>query len=186
MQFKAFRERQWKIWEEKKELKIHYIDEESGIRSVKSEIIINKPLKLIYDYCDKLENKGKYDKNYDSGHIIRNLTENNINYSLIYQKYRGKLGVSPRDFTIIVRKTYDEQGESSFFATSFVSEKHPKVNKVERADFHFGGFVFKKLDESNTLVNFFSSSDLHLSQWMVNMTLKEVASCVQNIKDLLK
>jgi len=126
IQFKAFRERSWKSWEEKKEMKIFYIDEESGLRSIKSEIIINKPLNMIYDYCDKLENKAKYDKNYESGYIIRNIFENNIKYSLIYQKYRGKLGISARDFTIIVRKIYDEQGESSFFATSFVSEKKSK------------------------------------------------------------
>ena len=109
-EYKAFRDRgrfihkvDWKIWEEKKEFKVYFIDEKNSLRSIKSETIINKPLKQVYDFVANLENKIKYDKNFDSGYIIKSINEN---YNLQYQKYRGKLGVSPRDFTLIVKRVY--------------------------------------------------------------------------------
>ena len=94
----------WKIWEEKTDYKIYFIDEKSGLRSIKSEIIINKPLKEVFDFIGNLENKSKYDKNFDTGHTIKTII--NEQYNLSYQKYRGKVGVSPRDFTLIIRKIF--------------------------------------------------------------------------------
>jgi hypothetical protein len=55
-------------------------------------------------------------------------------YSLQYHKYKGKLGVSPRDFTVIVKRVFELEGECFLIGTSFVSEKHPRANKIERAD----------------------------------------------------
>jgi hypothetical protein len=60
-------------------------------------------LKTIYDYLTVFENKAKYDKNFDTGNIIRTIEDS---YSLQYHKYKGKLGVSPRDMTVIVKKIY--------------------------------------------------------------------------------
>ena len=94
---------EWKLWEEKKDYKISFVDEKNTLRSIKSEITINKPLKTVYNYTANLENKVKYDKNYDSGHTIQQI---NDNYLLQYQKYKGKLGVSPRDFIVVIKKLY--------------------------------------------------------------------------------
>ena len=94
---------EWKIWEEKIDYKIFFIDEKNGFRSIKSEIIINKPLKEIFDFVSNLENKKKYVKNYESGHIIKSINEK---YCLQYNKYKGKIGTDPRDFTLIARKVF--------------------------------------------------------------------------------
>lgn len=64
---------------------------------------MKKPLKTIFDFLTILDNKANYDKNYDSGYIIRNIEDT---YSLQYHKYKGKLGVSPRDMTVIVKKIF--------------------------------------------------------------------------------
>ena len=76
----------WKIWEEKTDYKIYFIDEKSGLRSIKSEIIINKPLKEVFDFIGNLENKSKYDKNFDTGHTIKTII--NEQYNLSYQKLK--------------------------------------------------------------------------------------------------
>lgn len=72
-------------------------------------------------------------------------------------------------------------------ATSYNNEsKYPKVKGCERADLIIGGFILKKLEDFKTHLTFFTSSDLKLSQTLVNTSLKEVAMQVKYIKDLLK
>lgn len=44
-EFKQFYNREWKLWEDKKTFKIFYLDEKSGLRSVKSVITIDRPIK---------------------------------------------------------------------------------------------------------------------------------------------
>lgn len=93
------------MWEEKrdKDFKLFYIDEKSSLRAIKSETIINKPIKTVYEFIHNFKNKQVYDKNFESGYEIRNINQNIV---LTYQKYRGKLGFEPRDYYVLLHKTY--------------------------------------------------------------------------------
>jgi hypothetical protein len=93
----VFLQRDWKLIEEKADYKISYIDEKMGFRSIKSEIFIDKNINIIWEYIIDLKNKKNYDKNFDSGHIIRQIDPN---YRIVYLKFKGKLMISPRDITI--------------------------------------------------------------------------------------
>jgi hypothetical protein len=91
--------RQWKVLEEKADYKLFYIDEKSGLRSIKSEVVIDKNIQTVWNFLLDINSKNKYDKNFDSGHKIRDIDDNHF---IQYLKYKGKLGISPRDFVIIV------------------------------------------------------------------------------------
>lgn len=96
-------DKSWKIMEEKKDYKLFYFDEPDGLRSVKSEIVIDKNIKTVWDFLTDFNHKGKYDTNFDCGHNIRDIDST---YVLQYMKYKGKFMISPRDFTIISMKKY--------------------------------------------------------------------------------
>jgi hypothetical protein len=102
-EIKSFLDKSWKIMEEKKDYKLYYFDEPNGLRSVKSEIVIDKNIKTVWDYLTDFNHKAKYDTNFDCGHNIREI---NDTYVLQYMKYKGKFMISPRDFTIISMKKY--------------------------------------------------------------------------------
>ena len=68
---------------------------------MKAEIIINKPLKYIFEFVENKENKIKTDKNFDDGYDVRKISKE---LSLIYQKYNGRLGFSARDYYLLACK----------------------------------------------------------------------------------
>ena len=93
-----YKNKPWKVMEEKNDYKTFYHDETNGFRSCKADAVINKNIKLIYDYMLRLDMRGGYDKNFDSGCNLKKIDED---LYFIYVKFKGKLFVSPRDFTII-------------------------------------------------------------------------------------
>jgi len=98
-----FLNKEWKILEEKADYKLFFYDEKDGFRSVKSECVIDKNIKILFDFLCDINKKNTYDKNFDCGHIIRDI---NPNLSLNYLKYKGKMMISPRDFTIVTYANY--------------------------------------------------------------------------------
>jgi hypothetical protein len=105
IEYRGFINRNWTLWEEKKDkdYKLFYIDEKSSLRSIKSETIINKPIKTVFEYINNFKNKQNYDKNFDSGYEKRRINEN---INLTYQKFKGKMGFEPRDYYILLHKKY--------------------------------------------------------------------------------
>jgi hypothetical protein len=95
--------KQWKVLEDKKEYIIYYFDEPSGLRSVRSEVTIEKNIKTVWDTLMDINLKSKFDKNFDCGHNIREIDNDHV---LTYLKYKGKFLISPRDFTIVTYKKY--------------------------------------------------------------------------------
>ena len=86
----------------------------TGIRSIQGETIISKSPKevnkiihllniKVYDFISNLENKPKYDKNYDCGYIIKKIDEH---YSIIYNKYKGKFLFAARDMVLVTKKEF--------------------------------------------------------------------------------
>lgn len=171
----------WKILEEKEDYKLYYCDEESGLRSIKSEIVIDKPLKEVFDYVSDFSNKAKYDHSFEIG---QNVTTFDDHYLLQYYKYKGKLLFSPRDFFVACYRNYTDDF-AEFFCTNFASDKHPPFKKIERAELKLGGFQFKKIEDSKTHVLYYTLGDMHINQTLVNTTLKEVALQVKYLRDLL-
>lgn len=98
-----FKNKQWIMMEEKSEYKTYYIDESSGFRSIKAEAVVNKNLKIVYDFAIRLDNRNQYDKNYDKGETLKQIDESNC---LQYIKFKGKLMFAPRDFVINCHTSY--------------------------------------------------------------------------------
>ncbi len=137
-EFNEYFNRQWKSFEEKNEYKLYYFDEKIGLRSIKAETIINKNIKTVYDFLIDLNNKSKYDTNFDTGHLIRQIDQQ---YSIQYLKYKGKVFISPRDFVVISYKIITDD-KIVLFSTSYISDKYPKNNKIERAELKVNIFYF--------------------------------------------
>ncbi len=97
----SFFNRDWKILEEKEGFKSFYLDEKSGLRSIKSHVVISKNIKLIAEYLEDLNKRSTYDKNFDNGKILRKIDEA---HNLTYLKFKGKLMISSRDFVVCSRK----------------------------------------------------------------------------------
>lgn len=172
---------EWKILEETAEYKLFYLDEESGLRSIKSEIIIEKPMKTIYDYICDISTKVNYDHSFECG---QDVTKFDDNYYLQYYKYKGKLVFSPRDFFVANYRTYSEDF-CELFGTNFASDKHPAFYKIERAELIYGGFRLKKVEKGKILVTYYTLGDMHINQYLINTTLREVAYQVKYLKDIL-
>jgi hypothetical protein len=89
---------EWKVLEETKDgYKAFYIDEKSGLRSIKSNIVIEKNINFLVEYLDDLDKRGKYDVNFDYGKVLRIIDES---HSIRHLKFKGKFMISPRDFIV--------------------------------------------------------------------------------------
>jgi len=100
-EIEPFLNRDWKLLEEKDGFKSYYFDEASGLRSIKSHVIINKNIKVIAAYLEDLSKRANYDKNFDHGKVLRIV---DTNHNISYLKFKGKIMISPRDFIVIARK----------------------------------------------------------------------------------
>lgn len=168
----------FKLWEEKKGYKLFYSDDKEGRRTIKSNTTINRNIRKVYDWLLDINNTSKYDNQFHSGYEIKSFSEN---LSLQYLKYKGKMGVSPRDFTVIIYNEVNAK-EGLIFAVSYDNPQENSKEKNVRADLKFGVMYLTAEDEENTFIEFYSLSDLKLSQWIVNTTLKELALNVRNIR----
>jgi len=172
----------WKDYEKKDGYHSYYVDEESGLRSIKSEIVINTTMKEIFDYVVECNYKQNYDKLLDH---CKQIIKFDDNYQLCYYNYKGKLLISNRDMYSAVYTKYDEN-ESEIFCTNYVNlEKYPTVYKVERAELIYAGWKFKKV-EGGIHALYYTLADMHLNQMLVNTTLGEVARQVIKLKEILE
>jgi len=152
------------------------------LRSVKAEIIINKPLKTVYEFVDDKENKLKTDKHFDDGYVVRKITKD---LDLTYQKYNGKLGFSPRDYYILIQKQLDSDN-ALLLGTSYISENYKEKKNVVRANLYFGAYVFQKIDANRTLINYYYLDDIKVSAIFAKMNLSSVASNIIEVKKYLE
>jgi hypothetical protein len=130
-ELEEYKLKQWKEMDKKPDYQLYYVDEKSGLRSVRGESIIERNISDVWAYICDIEKKNTYDKSFNSGYTYRDIDE----YTAIqYMKYNGKMGVSPRDFTIISHKIIKDD-ERAIIACSINNEnKYPRVPKVERAE----------------------------------------------------
>ena len=161
--------------------KAWYVDEENGIRSIKSQILIKKPMKEIYDYVVSVEKKSTYDHKMDHAKLI---TKFDDTYELLYFNYKGTFLIENRDFYIAA---YHKCGDdfSEIFCTSYEDPKYGPVKKVTRAECIYAGWEFKKQDDG-VLCTYYTLGDMKLNQTLVNTTLGEVAKQVVYLKQILE
>jgi len=184
---KTFLQREWTQWDHKKdkEYKLFYNeDKKTGLRAIKAEIVINHPIKPIFEFAFNEKNKYEYDKMYEAGQIVREVNEQT---RLMYQKYKGKMGFEPRDYYVVLHSRFDASNpdNSLLLATSYFGDKYKDVPGCVRATLYIGGFTFKRLEENKTLVTFFTFSDLKISGFFMKMALPDVAKCLIHIKELM-
>ena len=171
----------WKDYDQKDGYHAWYVDEESGCRSIKSQIVINKSMKEIMDYVLNIDNKAKYDHNLRS---CKQITKFDDTYDLQYFCYKGTFLIEDRDFYVAVYHKYGEDF-SEVFCTSFEDPKYGPEKKVTRADCIYAGWEFKKQD-NGVLCTYYTLGNMKLNQTLVNTTLGEVAKQVVYLKQLLE
>ena len=181
-QFNEFMDNKWLSWMEDKEFKLVYRDEESGIRSIKSETVINTNSKTVFDFVKDLSNKHKYDSTFEKSLIHEKIDDN---FSIVYLKHKGLLIVSPRDFVNLVYSNYTED-KSIYLITSTKDEMLPEYKGIVRGEIFYAGFLVDKITENQSKLTFFSSVNVKLNQTLVNTNLKSVSYCVNKIKKLLE
>ena len=178
----AFLEKGWKDWVDTTDFKLVFRDEESGTRSIKSEVIINKKSSIIFDFLKKLDNKGKYDSSYEKGYVFQEFDEN---FQINYVKHKGVFIVSPRDFVNLVYAKSDEN-RSIILHTATQHPDLPVNKNAVRGEIMYAGFLIDKITEEKSKLTFFSSVDVKLSQTLVNIALKKVSYAPKIIKGILE
>jgi hypothetical protein len=180
--FKNFMEIGWKHWEDSKGFKLVFKDEPNGVRSIKSEITINKDTKIIFDYLKNIENKKNYDSSFECGYVF---TELNENFLINYVKHKGVLFISPRDFVNLVFSKYEED-QSLILFTSVIHDELPEIKGNVRGEIKYAGFQITKVAKGQSRLTFFSCVDVKLNQTLVNAALKNVSYAVKKIKKILE
>ena len=171
----------WKDYDHKDGYHAWYVDEENGCRSIKSQILIKKSMKEVFDYVQKIENKKEYDHNLSHAKEIIKFDDT---YDLQYFNYKGALLIENRDFYVAMYHKYGEDF-SEFFGTSYEDPKYGPVNKVTRANCIYAGWEFRKQDDG-VLCTYYTLADMKLMQTLVNTTLGEVAKQVVYLKEILE
>ena len=173
----------WKDYDSNKSngYKAWYVDEESGCRSIKSQIFIKKSMKEVFDYVWNIDNKVKYDHNLSHA---KQIVKYDDTYDLQYFNYKGTFLIENRDFYVAVYHKFGEDF-SEFFCTSYNDPKYGPIKKVTRAECIYAGWEFRKQDDG-VLCTYYTLGDMKLNQTLVNTTLGEVAKQVVYLKEILE
>ena len=173
----------WKDYDknEKEGYQAWYVDEESGLRSIKSQIVIKKPMKEIFDYVVNPDTKKNYDESLYEAKQIKKFDDN---YAIQYFCYKGTFLIQNRDLYTAAYLNYNEDF-SEYFGTSYVDPKYGEVPKTTRATCIYAGWEFKKQDDG-VLCTYYTLADMNLNQTLVNTTLGKVARQVINLKHILE
>ena len=161
--------------------KAWYVDEVNGIRSIKSQIWIKKPMKEVYDYVTRVEKKSTYDHMMDHAKLINKFGDN---YQLLYFNYKGKFLIENRDFYVAAYAKYGDDF-SEIFCTSYVDPKYGPVKKVTRAECIYAGWELKKQDDG-VLCTYYTLGDMKMNQTLVNIPLGEISKQVVYLKKILE
>lgn len=132
--------------------KSYYKDDNKGLRQVKSEITINKPLKTVYEFLAESKNRTKYSPYFDSATDVKTLTDNLV---INYQKTKGKFFVDPRDFVTLLHHKLEDDN-AVIFGTSTIDSEIPEKKGFVRGYFYYTGYLFKKVDDDACHVTFFN------------------------------
>lgn len=173
------------LMEDKKSGLLGYkYDDEKGRRAIKATITVKTPVKTVFEYLCNIENKPKYDNNYEKGKVEKELNEY---MGLLHIQYKGKILFSPRDFKSVVFRNIDEEkGVAEIFVTSYPSDESTHVKNVVRASVVFNFYRLLKKDENTTDIIFFVLTETGINQTLVNTILKDIVNTNKVLKNLLE
>mmetsp|Transcript_10821 Transcript_10821/g.16113 ORF Transcript_10821/g.16113 Transcript_10821/m.16113 type:complete len:633 (+) Transcript_10821:70-1968(+) len=92
-----------------------------------------------------------WDKQFDVGHVIQDLTSEKQERFYTYQRFHAPWPVSKRDFCSVVGVYRDKGGRFRVTATSHHHTQAPKPTSTVRAELFYGGWVFEPLYEGEDI-----------------------------------
>jgi hypothetical protein len=104
--------------------------------------------------------KPKYDETFESGHHIHRL---GFDTSIMYQKHKKILVVSPRDLTMLIKLHRVSPNEVFIMAKSVTIDSHPPNKNIVRAENYCGGWRLKQIRPKCTKAFFYSEVDFKIS-----------------------
>jgi len=170
----------WTHWETTKmPAVISYNDtfENTGIRAIKAEFFIYANIKKVYE---KVSDPKSFVEKLDTVTKLRDISDN---LSLMYQRFKGFLVISPRDF-LQVKFTEFNGDNATVLAFSVTNKNYPDCEKVTRAHQYYSGAYLHKVAENITFVTLFNNPDIVLTAFIAQKGLK--VGCLEQIEKLKK
>lgn len=155
----------------------------AGFFVVRGEGEINRTPSEILELLQDLPRKSTYDTSYESGHNIEPLDSS---MEIVYQKYKGKLGVSARDFCLLQKRFELPDGRTVALATSINHVKCPET-KFVRAHLYFGCHFLTPTGPRTTMDVYMIYVDIrgNVPKFLANTVQVEQAMLVDNLRNVL-
>ena len=155
----------------------------AGYFVVRGEGEINRTPSEILEALQDLSRKSAYDTSFESGHNIEILDPS---MEIVYQKYKGKLGVSARDFCLLQKRFDLPDGKVVALATSINHAKCPET-KFVRAHLYFGCHFLTPIGPRTTMDVYMIYVDIrgNVPKFLANTVQVEQAMLVDNLRNFL-
>ncbi|OMJ80741.1 hypothetical protein SteCoe_18948 [Stentor coeruleus] len=155
----------------------------AGLFVIKAEGEINRNATEIMEVLKDLPRKAGYDTTFESGSIIEvidSFTE------ICYQKYKGKLGVSPRDFCFLQKRWQMPDGKWIAVATSVTHPSCPET-KFVRAHLFMGCHFLTPTGPNSTHDVYMIYVDIRgsIPKFLANTVQVDQAMLIENLRNFL-
>ena len=154
-----------------------------GLYVIKGEGEINRSINEVVDALKDINKKGGYDSMFESGNIVETINESS---EIVYQKYKGKAGVSPRDFCLLQKRFEMADGKVVAVATSVLHSKCPET-KFVRAQLFMGCHFLTPTGPNSTMDVYMIYVDVKGSvpKFIINSVQNDQAMLVDNLRNYL-
>ncbi|OMJ74614.1 hypothetical protein SteCoe_26434 [Stentor coeruleus] len=155
----------------------------AGLFVVKAEGEINRSATEIMDVIKDLPRKGGYDTMFESGSIIETIDSFT---EICYQKYKGKLGVSPRDFCFLQKRWHMPDGKWIAVATSVTHSLCPET-KFVRAHLFMGCHFLTPTGPNSAHDVYMIYVDIRgsIPKFLANTVQVDQAMLIENLRNFL-
>ena len=156
---------------------------DAGFFVVKSEGEIKRTPDEILTCLKDLSRKQAYDVTFETGHTVEVVDQNT---EIVYQKYKGKLGVSARDFCLLQTRIDYGDGRVLALASSINHSKCPET-KCVRAHLYFGIHLLTPTGPNTTLDTYMIYVDIrgNIPKFLANTVQADQAMLVDNLRNFL-
>jgi hypothetical protein len=156
---------------------------DAGFFVVKSEGEIKRSPEEILICLKDLSRKQAYDLTFESGYTVETI---DLSTEIVYQKYKGKLGVSARDFCLLQTRVEYPDGRVLALATSISHPKCPET-KCVRAHLYFGVHLLTPVSSQITLDTYMIYVDIrgNIPKFLANTVQVDQAMLVENLRNFL-
>ncbi len=176
-------ENNWQQLNKKGNFITHYKDDElTNQNYCRGEGPIFAPAEDVAAYLSDFDLRGEYDEMYKSGYKLENVTPD---ISISYNRFKGKLTVSDRDFVMIGGKM-QRNNAYYVFGTSVDHEKIPPVKDAVRGHLVIGGWILTPVNQNQTHAVYVLCSDPKgkLPDFVKSWASKLQSGVVQKVSEL--